>query len=189
MAIDFETPWSDLYRNVGECIHAWSGVETNLTTLFVVLHDREPNDLDDPLRATFEAVISLEVRLAMILATVKADGRCEEYRAPFASLKSRLTSSYKQRHEIAHFSLVGSGMVAPGQPDYGLQPFFTLSSFLRRSGRPTLKLGELRRRASAFYDLGARVHRHSLYVRQKRGVEVHESVRIDDPILLLQSLA
>lgn len=184
-----EQPWADLYREVGECIHAWSGVETNLTTLFVTLHDREPFDLDDLLRASFESVISLEVRLAMLLATVNADPRCKEYREPFSALKNKVMRSYKQRHEIAHFTLVGSGMRSPGNPGYALQPFFTMSSFLTRTGRDSLKIGELKRRALAFHDLATRVHLHALYIRQTRGLPVSDQARIDDPALLLQSLS
>lgn len=184
-----EAPWNDLYTLVGECIHVWSGVETALSTLFVVLHDREPGDYNDPLRATFERVISFEVRLDMLLATVNADSRCTVYAPHFNALKNKLSKSYKRRHTVAHFTLVGSGMVAPGQPDYALQPFFTMRTFLKKTGANKLKACDLQLLVDSFSLLASRVHRHSLYIRQTRGLPVSDHARIDDPDLLIRSLS
>lgn len=189
MDTEEELPWGKIYQATGECVHAWSGVEAVLTTLFVTLHDRVPDDWEDPLRATFEAVISFDVRLSMLMATVNADHRCGEYREPFTSLKNKLTRSYKQRHEVAHFTLVGHGMEGPGIPGLTIKPFFTMASFLKQTGKPVLTVKDIKARAISFHDLATRIHWHTLYIRQKRGLPVADSARIDDPALLLQSLS
>jgi len=163
-----DEPWVRLYAAVGECLHAWSIVEAELTTLFVVMHERAWNDFDHPLRAAFEAVISLEARLGMIKATAEADAALRDsYPAHWTKLQSKLLKSYRKRHEVAHFTLVGR--IRGASRTHLIRPFFKWKDFNDQAG-VELDLKQIEERKVAFYALTERVRQHVQHVGAKKGL-------------------
>ena len=97
-----------LYAEVGECLHAWGTAEIEVSQLFVVVHGGKWDDFVNPLRAAFEALVALEARLDMIMASVHAHEHLREtYPAHFKSMRKKPLALYRRRHEVAHFVLVG----------------------------------------------------------------------------------
>ena len=159
-------PWLAVYQEVGETLHAWSIVETELTHLFMAMHAQPWNDFVHPLRAAFEAVISLEARLGMIGATAGADKQLNDrYPAHFQPLKVKLLKSYRKRHEVAHFTLVGRADAT--RQVHLIRPFFNWAKFQANEG-VELDLKQIRERKEAFFRLSERVLQHRQYVARRK---------------------
>lgn len=162
--MDERRPWEEIYQAVGECLHAWGNVETDITHLFMLLHGHSWNVFDHPLRAAFEAVISFEARLSMIRATISADHTISsDYSAHFHTLQSKLTKSYRKRHEVAHFVLIGRGSTNSPVQSHAIRPFFNWNDFTNNVG-PELNLKQIQERRKSFFDLSERISQHRQFV-------------------------
>lgn len=178
-----------LFSAVGESIQAWSIVEQNIGHLFLALHDRAAENWSDPLRASFEVVISLETRLDMIHATVIADPRTVDYQPHYNALRNKLKRLYKKRHEVAHYTLAGS---VPSDPAGGpvilhLLPFFTVASMMTGTGRAPLRVPDIHERTRSFTRAAARVRNHANYIHLTRGRPVKGLQLEGDPLQLLHT--
>ncbi|WP_157220616.1 hypothetical protein [Flavisphingomonas formosensis] len=159
-----------LYAEVGECIHAWSTVENEITILFMVLNERPWIEFAHPLRAAFEALISLEARLDVIRVYISADDSVnEKYTDHYKKLHSRILKAYRKRHEIAHFALVGRENQTGEMREF-VRPFFKMKSFQENSGTE-LDLKQIVERKQKFYLLGERVKQHVQYVGKIKGLK------------------
>lgn len=166
---------------VGECLGAWTRVEVEISTLFMVIHSRSWEEFTHPLRAAFEAVISLEARLAMIRASVGADtDLCDSYGGHFNSLHNKVMKSYKKRHEIAHFMPVGRAK--DNATIFGIKPFFTWATFENETGKSELYLTQINDRRDGFYQLVDRVQQHVQHVAGKKGLPAGYFARAGDPV-------
>lgn len=164
-----ERPDLRLYSAIGECLGAWSAVEVEVSHLFMILQERPWDDFDHPLRVAFEAVISLEVRLAMIKASVGVDPRYKaEYAQHFNALYNKIMKSYKKRHEVAHFMpIIRVGELGKG---FSIQPFFNWHDFRNKTGRGQLDAAQIEERKASFDTLRERVNRHKQHVGAMRGL-------------------
>ena len=123
----------ELLIAVGDCLEAWTAVEIELTKLFMVLNGVRRDAFSHPIRAAYEVVISLEVRIAMIVAYSRADESLRDDYLPHAlALGSKVRKYYKKRHEVAHFYPVGRGCAKT--VDMFIRPYFTEARFLLDQG-------------------------------------------------------
>lgn len=153
---------ADLLIGVGECLNTWSNVELELANLYMIIHSVKRDDYRHPIRASFEAVISLEVRLAMLNAFIEADETIStDYLRHFKPLRTKIVKLYRKRHEVAHFSIVGrnrsSGFTL------AIRPFFTWNDFIREKGAE-LNAAQLSERAKKFSGLADRIRHHIQHV-------------------------
>ena len=164
---------------VGECLHAWSGVEVELSNLYMILHGIKRDEFDHPTRAAFEAVNSLEVRLAMLVAYVTADLSIRDRYLPHVkALNTQVFKLYKKRHEVAHFMVVGrqrkTGRVQPI-----IRPFFTVDVFQQQRGTE-LDLDQVTQRVGKIGDLSELIRSHVQHVGALRKLPLEYYVRAGD---------
>ena len=157
---------------IGSCLNAWGMAEIEISNLYMALHEKSWSDFSHPMRAAFEAVISLEVRLALIRAYVEADTALTDYAPHLISLLSRIMKLYKKRHQVAHFVIVSRfEAIDPNQPVlkgfYGIRPFFTWDGFTKQQGTE-LSAEQIEKRGEAFRELSKRLRRHVQHVGQLR---------------------
>lgn len=154
-----EKPWLDLYAAVGECLHAWGCVESDISQLFMVVHGVKWDHYNHPLRAAFEAAISLEVRLSMIAASFVADPAIDdEHQKVCIALCTKIKKSYRKRHEVAHFVLVGRGGTNIPQT-HAIRPFFNWNDFTQNTGKSELNLQQIEDRKLSFFRLSGRIRK------------------------------
>lgn len=146
-----------LLLEVGRCLFLWSGIELNLSTFFTALHEDIVQSVENnhALRAAFDAVVSFEVRVAMIDAAVinsnKAD---QDIKDCWSSFSNKLRKKYKDRNAVAHFGIARRSTPS-GQVD-GILPFVNFTSAVNKTTKPLLKLEDLVRRRIAFEGLQVR---------------------------------
>lgn len=152
----------DLYMVVGKCLHAWSNVELNLSMLFMALNDH-PRD-NHHLRAAFDAVQSLEVRLSMIHATIIHDPRNSGiFTEKWNSLYNKISRTARKRAQVAHFTIIAhSRLGRPETATLKLQPFFTLTSMMTNASM--LTYDQLCIREQSFRRLASRIIRFCRYL-------------------------
>ena len=168
----------ELLIAVGDCLEAWTAVEIELTKLFMVLNGVRRDAFSHPIRAAYEVVISLEVRIAMIVAYSRADESLRDDYLPHAlALGSKVRKYYKKRHEVAHFYPVGRGCAKT--VDMFIRPYFTEARFLLNKG-PELSAGQLKVRAIKFKELAELVERHTQHVGALRGLPLEHYVQAGD---------
>jgi len=173
-----KTTPAELYAAVGECLNTWTRVETEVSTLFMVVHSQPWDDFTHPLRAAFEAVIAFEARLDMIYASVGADSGLVEYRPHFNALYNKLSKAHKKRHEVAHFALFGAA--GKDGPVIGLKPFFTFASLRDKTGRPELLLPQIKERNASFVRLVSSVEQHVQHVGTTKALPAGYFLRAGD---------
>jgi hypothetical protein len=172
---------------VGVCISAWSSVEDRLSALFMMLHGRSAFHLTDPLRAAYEAVVSLEVRLAMIVATASADPVTRSiYAGHCGALGKKVMRSYKKRHEIAHFALV-SRRRESGEAIL-IRPFYRAADYVANSG-PELDARAVQERTARFEALRVRITTHIQHVAELKDLPAKYHAQAGDPFHDTQSLS
>jgi hypothetical protein len=162
------TPHLALCASIGECLNAWTRVEGELSTLFMVIHGQPWSDFTHPLRAAFESVIAFEARLNMVRASVAADDSLTEYRPHANALYNKLLRGNKKRHEIAHFAMFGAA--GKDGPIIGIKPFFTWANLTNNTGRAPLFLKEIKERTWAFNRLSSTVQQHCQHVGGLKGL-------------------
>lgn len=156
----------NLFLCIGECLHAWSWVELETVNLYMVLNSISRQNLTHPSRAAFEAVISLEVRLAIIGAYVAADSPIrDDYLSHYKSLSSRIFKLYKKRHEVAHFMVVRRDTKTGLQ--VAIQPFFSASTYAQKNGTE-LSVSQIAERLELFKKLHTRLRHHVQHVGSLR---------------------
>jgi len=128
----------------------------------MILHGFKRDEFAHPTRAAFEAVISLEVRLAMMCAYVAADTSLRDSYLPhIKSLSSRVFKMYKKRHELAHFMIVGRE--GKNGKRTLIRPFFTVDAYSQKKGSE-LDAEQIAERAHNFEALAQRIKRHVQHV-------------------------
>jgi len=168
-------PHDLVYREVGECLHAWTCVENELSALFVALNGVSMNEPSHPLRQIFEVVQSFEVRLAMVSKAVDCFAeQLEDFPSAWVTLKNKISRSARQRHEVAHF--LGVGRRTDNNDFSGIKPFFTRHNFMNNEGRGELSARQIADRARGFFDLSSRVRRHAGYVSRVRGLPLESDL-------------
>jgi len=150
---------------VGECLQSWGFVELEIANLYMILQGIRRDEFSHPTRAAFEAVISLEVRLAMIYAYVEADGELENYLPHVKPLNSKIIKFYKKRHEIAHFLVVAERQ--ENGLNYSLRPFVSMYGFSKKRGTKLL-IPQIEDRRKRFNELANRIRRHVQSVGEMR---------------------
>ena len=173
---------NDLLASIGSCLNVWSKVEDEITKLFMLIHGQPWNDYRHPLRAAFEAVVSLETRLSMIRASVAADQILSQtYARHFNALYNRVSRAHRKRHEVAHFSLV---MREDGKGAKGIfaRPFFNWASFEDNLGTE-LDARQIGERQTGFLNLCMRIQQHRQYVGDKKGLPSGHFARAGDLVL------
>lgn len=157
----------DFFPAVGRCLHAWGFVELELANLYMILQSIERDAYGHPLRAAFEIVISLEIRVAMVNAYVSADPSLREYLPHCHALTAKIIRSYKKRHEIAHF-LIGMEKTETGSVT-ALRPFMTMYGFSQKRVK-ALSLAQIKERTKTFNELAERARRHVQHIGALRGL-------------------
>jgi|GEM_PF-6512452 len=180
MASDNDT--NELLASIGSCLNAWSKVEDEVTQLFMLIHGQPWNDFRHPLRAAFEAVVSLETRLSMIKASVGADAVLSECYAPhFNTLYNKVMRSFRKRHEVAHFSLVQRDG-SKGSRVILARPFFNWAKFEDNLG-VELDAKQIAERQNGFLSLCLKVQQHRQYVGDKKGLPSGHFAQAGDLVL------
>ncbi|WPZ05631.1 hypothetical protein [Pelagerythrobacter marinus] len=175
------SPHDLVYREVGECLHAWSQVEVDLSALFAALHGVPMQEASHPIRQVFEVVQSFETRVAMTNRSVECfiDAH-PAYAEAWQPLKNKIERSARRRHEVAHFVLISRNAI------HGIKPFFTFHNFRTKQGRGELTARQIADRARGFFDLSTRVRRHAGYVSRLQGLPVESDLATADLAHLLE---
>jgi hypothetical protein len=140
----FPKKYAALMAEVGNTLNSWSTVETGMGLLF--------NSLTGPANinksyAIFDAVVSFEVRVAVLDAAIELEPLfTEEEREVWACLSARLRKLYKKRHEVAHFTI--KEKLDP-QNASAISPFFSWNKELRSTAK-FLTAAQIRERADKF---------------------------------------
>lgn len=164
---DSERTREEIFTAMGRCLHAWGFVELEIANLYMILQGIRRDAYTHPMRAAFEAVIALPVRLAMIGAYVEADRTLADYLPHVQPLKTKIRKQYEKRHEIAH-ALVGREMT-PNGLRASLRPFVTMYGHSQKRGTQ-LSLDQINDRTKAFNALADRIRRHVQSVGAMRGL-------------------
>lgn len=177
----------EFYAAIGKCLHAWSSVEMALAELFVSLHDAELDQTKRHLRAAFDAIQSLDVRLSMINASVQSDPRNEAiFKEKWGALYNKTSRMARKRHQVAHFSISAYHTRGNSEPPvFKLEPFSTLTSAMANSGRTPLTYEHLYAREQSFRKLSGQIMRHCRYLWLVRGRSTLDRELIADPAHLL----
>lgn len=166
---------STILAAVGQALNNWSIVELQMTTLFDILADMRNNS---KARALFESVISFEVRLAMLNKMMAFEDLETEDARIWKKLSSKLTKTYKKRHEVAHFTILASGETVH------ISPFLTWEAFHADTHR-LLSKDEILARGDKFIELAAAINwfRDQAIVRRSRGELSTEILREPPPLV------
>lgn len=169
---------TEIYSAIGRCLHTWSSVELEVSNLYMALHERRRDEYGHPIRASFETVISLEIRTAMIRAFVAAHPKLENAYLPHVTaLCARVMKLYKKRHDVAHFMLV---VHAEKEPHYAvIRPFFTMDSFTKQRGAE-LTVTQIQDRVTSFIEMRTRLIRHIQHVGAVLGLPPEYYVQAGD---------
>lgn len=186
-----EVPPDELFTAIGKCLHAWSGVEQATALLFLSLHDHD-HQPDNPLRAAFEVVQSIEVRLAMIHASVVHDSRSAPlFKAKWNALYNKLTRLSRKRAQVAHFAIVAHNSQSPStgetRTEFKVQPFFTYTNMVARTGPAMLTRAQLHAREESFNRTQSRIMGFCRYLWIVRGRPAAFDQLEADPARLLDS--
>jgi len=174
-----EKSYEALTSAIGACIAAWNGVEDELSNLFMLLHSKKPWNYSDPLRAAYEAVVSLDVKMQMIVATASADPVTSPvYAKHCVALRNKIMKSYKKRHQVAHFALVWRDEGAGAQ--IKVRPFFRHAEFLENSGPAELSRLDIEQKRASFGRLADRVHMHAQHVGELKRLPIEYYARAGD---------
>ena len=98
-------PTDELFNMLGWCLSVWSQVEMQMTALFVSISGMPEN------RAVilFDGIISFEIRLSILDRLMALEAVSEVEREMWNRMSTRMSKAYKQRHELAHFSVHSAG--------------------------------------------------------------------------------
>jgi len=129
---------------VGIALNGWSQVEVAMSSLFYVVSGI---DNEGKAGAIFDAVISLETRLAILDAAIENEPSVADDCELWAALSARIRKLYKKRHEVAHFLTPSSPQTATS-----ISPFFSLEKHYRGTNK-TLTDMEILQRAEKFGDV------------------------------------
>ena len=144
----------------------------------MILNGIERHRWPHPIRSAYEAVISLEARLAMVMAFIEADSSLNvEYLPHFSTLRTRILKLYKKRHEVAHFTVVARAKDS-GFKSF-IRPFFKWSDFILNKG-PELDAQQLMERAQSFNALYMKIQKHIQHVGALRKLPLEYYARAGD---------
>jgi hypothetical protein len=163
-----QTEYSELFAAICYGLHHWSNLEFFLSQLFMELHDVDTLN-QTVMQHVIDQVISLEVRLSMIDVTVKNDTRIsEDFRTAWNSTKHSVTRKYKNRHKLAHFSIV-ENRVNDQKPFAEIYPFYTVSKLRTKGLEQGLQTDQVNEIVDGIILLKKRIKYLVQYVEVDRG--------------------
>ncbi len=174
----------ELFRMAGRCLGQWSAVEYAMADLFVSLHGQLPAR-DNHLRAVFETIQSLDVRLAILrksaeLVMINDKGFIDSY----MKIHERIRKLAKRRNQVAHFSIIKTEN--PNKPEIiKLHPFYSPSGSYNNTNKPALNAKQLCLMRESFVRINDRTIFLSWYVRIRLGIAERSLRQLVDPHRLL----
>ena len=164
----------DVLAAVGSGLHAWSLVEMALADLFASLSESHPHEV-------FGTIISFETRLAICDRLMSLTPLEPLEQAMWLKLSSRLSKSYKKRHELAHFTL---GKDAKG--NRVIYPFLTTETWRLRNAR-ILSESQIKERRQSFQYLEHAITWFSKQaVRSRMPLQASQMPPLEEPLLVVR---
>lgn len=162
----------DLERMAGKCLKIWTLVEIELCRIFVHLNGQHAEPAK-PIGIAFDAIRSLETRLAVLNTLVIADPQTDDgrFREAWHSIYLKIMRLAKKRNEVAHFGIFRNQLAGKRQHlAYLLHPFSTVTNWYSANPPHPLSFDMLEARASAFQHLYGRLCLADVYVRALKGI-------------------
>tara|TARA_R110002110_G_scaffold68080_4_gene184716 strand:+ start:15020 stop:15607 length:588 start_codon:yes stop_codon:yes gene_type:complete len=177
-----------LMNSVGHCLREWSHVEYNMMRLFLSVHNAPLHEaLLPPLRAAFECVQSLEIRLAMLNKSIETSLPLSgDFLENWTILNNKISKMAKKRNQVAHF-MAGDTSAVSDQSEFKVFPFYSLTGQLTGTAISPLSNKDLKQRQMSFRTLHQRVHRFYLYNEIRTGRRPRDHAPAGDLLNLLRN--
>lgn len=137
---------------VGYALAAWASVENMLSFLFDELTDA--NHIDSQIMMA--SIVTFDARVAICTNLINRHFEDDEVlRMIWTKLSEKLLSSYRSRHQIAHFSFVASS--CNKLRVVRLVPFFSFGNIHLGKNQDGLGISEIEDKENRFLELGSSV--------------------------------
>lgn len=141
-----EQQQAELQHLVGDCIHNWTLVEIQLSTLFAA-HLQAKDHLS---YVVWDSVVSFKAKLNCLDLVLTYCLKDSEIKEIWARLHSKISSAYQQRNELAHSGYITNSHTTSLVPYLSITEMITNSKNLKR-----LCANDLKCRSTLFKDLSS----------------------------------
>ncbi|MBI1220101.1 MAG: hypothetical protein GC186_16310 [Rhodobacteraceae bacterium] len=175
----------ELFRMAGRCLGQWSAIEYALADLFLSLHGQKPY-ANNKLRAVFETVQSLDIRLAMLKVSAELSMNDDQgFQESYKKLHEKIRESSRKRNQTAHFALVRTEGRA--RDKIRLHPFYTPSGSYNGTNKDGLSIKQLQEMRASFVILNDCAIYLSWYVQIRLGIAIPAVQNLANPERLIHT--